>query len=359
MEMKRNTSLDSIFDAIDVRSMAEAIVRVQKPNGEIPWSIGGKTDPWDHIESAMGLSVAGYIKEARAAFEWSASTQNPDGSFYSCYIDGQSEKCRRDPNMTSYIAHGVYHHYLVAGDSTFLEQMWPTIEAAVNYTISLQAPGGEIYWSQGPDGTVEKRALLTGSSSIYMSIRSAIAIAQCLNKKRPQWEFALRKLGKAVRRMPELFDNTKSRYSMDWYYPILSGAISEEEAKERVARFWDRFVVENWGVRCVSDRPWVTMAESSEFVLSLAGIGMFAEAEMIFRWIKDSCFDNGLYWTGVTVPDSVVWPEEQTAWTTAAVLLAGDALYAWTPGANIFSHEYWRTHRSRIKAASGKKGGQQ
>jgi len=44
---------------IDVDSTAEYILSVQKTDGEIPWSKGGKTDPWDHVESAMGLTVCG------------------------------------------------------------------------------------------------------------------------------------------------------------------------------------------------------------------------------------------------------------------------------------------------------------
>ncbi len=353
--MTRNTSPNPIFDAIDVRSMAEAICSLQKPNGEIPWSADGKTDPWDHVESAMGLAVAGYLKEARDAFAWIAFTQNPDGSFFDSYKNGQPLEERKDPNMSTYVALGVYHYYLISGDKDYLEKMWPTIEKAINFAVSLQAPEGPIYWSQDMDGNIEKRCLLTGSSSIYMSIQCALAIAKCLNKSRPQWEFARRKLGKAISTRPDLFDESKSRYSMDWYYPILCGAVTGKDAQDRISTYWDEFVVDHWGVRCVSDRPWVTMAESSECVLALAGIEMFEEAETIFRWVKDSCFENGLYWTGVTVPDSVVWPEEQTTWTTAAVLLAADALYTWTPGSHIFSHEYWKTHRSHAKSNAGKR----
>ena len=62
----------------------------------------------------------------------------------------------------------------------------------------------------------------------------------------------------------------KSRFSMDWYYPVLCGAVTGGEARRRIDKFWDKFVVPDWGVRCVSDRPWVTMAETSELVLTLA-----------------------------------------------------------------------------------------
>ena len=39
---------------------------------------------------------------------------------------------------------------------------------------------------------------------------------------------------------------------------------------------------------------------------------------------------------GVTFPDGVIWPEEKTSWTAAAVLLAHDALHDITPGEPAF-----------------------
>ena len=60
---------------------------------------------------------------------------------------------------------------------------------------------------------------------------------------------------------------------MDWYYPILGGVLRGHAAHARVAAGWERFVVEGRGVRCVSDRPWVTAAETCEFVMALDAIG--------------------------------------------------------------------------------------
>jgi hypothetical protein len=106
-------------------------------------------------------------------------------------------------------------------------------------------------------------------------------------------------------------------------------------------KYWEKFVVPDWGVRCVSDRPWVTMAETSELVLALAAIGAMEKARIVFNWLLDKKYDDGSYWMGVTFPDSIIWPEEKTAWTTAAILLAYDALYELTPASCLFRHEYW------------------
>ena len=45
--------------------------------------------------------------------------------------------------------------------------------------------------------------------------------------------------------------------------------------------------------------------------------------------------DDGGYWTGYVYPDEVHWPAEHTTFTTAAVLLAHDALTGQTPGADL------------------------
>ena len=45
-------------------------------------------------------------------------------------------------------------------------------------------------------------------------------------------------LGRLLRRRPHRFDRTwesKSRYSMDWFYPVLTGVISGAAARERLA----------------------------------------------------------------------------------------------------------------------------
>ncbi|MFH1886794.1 MAG: phenyltransferase domain-containing protein [Pseudomonadota bacterium] len=290
----------------------------------------------------MALSTAGYLEEARRAYAWSASIQMEDGSFYASYRDGRPEERRKDPNMASYLAVGVFHHFLITRDIGFLESMWPAVSAAVDFCVGLQGPCGEIWWAMDDDGRVDQRALLTGSSSIHLSIRCALATAARLGHSRPRWEFARRKLAEAIRNRDDCFDMSKSRYSMDWYYPILCGAVTGNDAHRRIDEMWDLFVVENWGVRCVSDRPWVTMAESSELVLALAGIGRLADAERVFSWVRNSRYDDGLYWTGLTFPDSVIWPEERTSWTTAAVLLAADVLYNYTPGGLVFCQDYWK-----------------
>lgn len=327
---------------MDVAAVGAAIARVQRPSGEIPWCEGDKTDPWDHVEAAMGLAVAGFHEAAREAFAWLMAMQLPDGAWHAEYRDGLVVQERRDPNMSSYIAVGALHHYLVTGDREFLEWSWCSVEAAVDFALSMQAETGEIHWSLNPDGRVDPMALLTGSSSIYMSIKSALAIGEILGKSRPRWKRGLRTLGAAIAHRPYLFNMTKSRYAMDWFYPILSGAVTGDTARKRVERYWRKFVVKGQGIRCVSDQPWVTVAETAEFCLALDALGNTPLADIIFQWICEKRFEDGSYWCGFTFPEMTVWPAEQMTWTNGVMLMAADALYGLTPAGRLFSHDFWK-----------------
>jgi len=329
--------------SVDIDAIALMIADLQKETGEIPWSKGGKTDPWDHVEAAMGLCICGYIAEARAAYEWLAEIQLEDGSWYSSYLDGSPLDRTRETNISAYIAVGVFHYYLITRDIRFLYQMWPTIEAAMDFAVSLQAPTGEIYWAKSPDLEIDPMALLTGSSSIFMSLKCALSIAGLLGKAKPEWKAALINLGEAIRDGYHLFNITKSRYSMDWFYPVLSGAVTGEVARERIDQQWKKFVVEGMGVLCVSDRPWVTIAESCELVLAMAATGNHKIAAIVFSWLIDRKFEDGSYWCGFTYPDMVIWPEDKISWTNGVFIMAADALYQITPAADLFNHSFWNT----------------
>jgi hypothetical protein len=190
-------------------------------------------------------------------------------------------------------------------------------------------------------GKIDRMALLTGSSSVYMALKCGLAIAERLGYERPDWAEAMKKLRRAIRTKPHLFNMAKSRYSMDWFYPMLSGALTGQEAQDRLDRYWKKFVVKGLGIRCVSDHPWITMAETSELSLALTAMGNRELAEIVFGWIRDRTFEDGSYWCGFTFPDMVIWPEDKLTWTNAVVLMAADALYHMTPASRLFSHQVW------------------
>ncbi len=320
---------------------AEYIASVQDPDGSIPWFEGGYTDPWDHIESAMGLSICGKHQEAHKAYQWLKNTQRSDGSWWNAYKDGAVEdKSRIESNFVAYVATGVWHHFLITEDRQFLNEMWPVVRDAMSFVLTLQTKHGEVSWAIDPKQGVLEDALITGCSSIYKSLECAINIASVLDKKREHWVEARNRLGHTLRNHPERFDRTwesKSRYSMDWFYPILTGVITGPAAISRLNAKWDKFVVPELGCRCVSDEPWVTIAESCELTMALLAAGNHKKASQLFSWLHEYRNDDGSYWTGYVYPKDELWPVEKPTWTAGAVLLAADALAKATPASQILT----------------------
>ena len=319
-----------------VEETAAAIAARQRPDGRLPWHTEQHTDPWNHVEGAMGLLLGGRRAEAERAYEWLAREQRPDGSWAQSYAwDGSVLDADSDTNMCAYVATGVWHHFLLLHDQGFLEEMWPVVERAIDYVLDHQAPGGEIAWMHHADGTIDRRALLTASSSIYMSTRCAVAIAEEIGEERPDWEISIGLLAHAIRHRPEAFW-PKPRWSMDWYYPVLTGVLRGAEAARRFEQRWDTFVVRGRGCRCVSDRPWVTTAETCELVLALDANGEEAAARGLFADVQFLRQDDGAYQEGWVFPEDVHWPGRTPPWTAAAVLLAEDALARRSPAWNLF-----------------------
>jgi len=329
-----------LFPQEFLRPTVEFILEVQQPNGEIPWFEGGYADPWDHVEAAMGLSVGGEYDAARRAYEWLAGMQLEDGSWWASYRgEIVDDPKRRETNFVAYIATGVWHHFLATGDRAFLARMWPVVERAITFVLSLQTEHGDIHWKVDADGVPEEDALLTGCSSIYKSLECAHNISVTLDEPRPRWLEARDRLGVALRHKPERFDRTwesKARYSMDWFYPVLAGAFSGKDARARLAARWDEFVEDGLGCRCVSDEPWVTVAESCELVMALLAAGDHARAVEVYSWLHRWRCGDGSYWTGYQLVEDLLWPDEKPTWTAGAILLAADALTEHTAASRLF-----------------------
>ena len=321
----------------DCLQTARSIAATQEASGALPWFDGGHTDPWDHVENAMALTVAGLIEPARAAFDWCRTVQRADGSWPIQLRNGVVEDANSDSNFCAYVATGVWHHVLVTGDRGFAETMWPVVTRAIDFVLGLQAPGGEIYWASTPSGPVEE-ALLTGCASVYHSIRCGLALADYLGDPQPEWEVAVGRLGHAIAEHPEAFA-AKDTHAMEWYYPVLGGALLDDTARSRIDGRWDDFVVPGLGIRCVDHRPWVTGAETCELVMALDAIGDTRRAHEQFAAMHHLREADGSYWTGLVFADGKRWPEERTTWTGAAMILAADALSSTTAASGIFRGE--------------------
>ena len=329
-----------LFPQEFLRPTVEFVLQAQKDSGEIPWFTAGHSDPWDHVEAAMGLSIGGEYDAAVRAYRWLADTQLEDGSWWAGYRGAEIDNGeRRETNFVAYCATGVWHHYLITGDRDFLEEMWPVVEKAIGFVLILQTEYGDIHWAISADGSAREDALLTGCSSIYKSLECACNIAVTLGQERPEWLRARRRLGEAIRTRPERFDRTwesKARYSMDWFYPVLTGVLGQRESRARLAARWNEFVESGMGCRCVSDEPWVTVAESCELVMALLAAGDHARAVELYSWLHQWRLDDGSYWTGYQFDLDIMWPDEKPTWTAGAIMLAADALTEHTAASHLF-----------------------
>lgn len=328
-------AVPTLLAPAQIRQTAEFIASQQRSDGGIPWFTGSHLDPWDHVESAMALTVAGLREAAERAYAYCRAAQRDDGTWPMVDRDGVIEDAAADTNQCAYLAVGVWHHYLVTGDGGFLGEMWPTVQRAIDFVVGAQRPGGELAWAVNAFGIPEDHALVTGSSSAVQALRCACAIATRLGVEPLRWRTAAARLAHAVRAHPERFAD-RSRYSMDWYYPVLAGAVRGRTAEQHLAAGWREFVRPGWGVRCVSDRPWFTVAESCELALALDALGDGERALQVFTDVQHLRADDGSYWTGYVPDDEAIWPLERTTWTAAAVVLAADALSRTTPGSGIF-----------------------
>jgi hypothetical protein len=344
------------FSEAEVLATGESIARAQEPSGAIAWP-DGHVDAWDHVECAMALSACGLHGPARRAYAWLRDTKRADGSWPRSSLRGRVTDPAAESHHAAYVAVGAWHEYLVTGDESHALTMWPTVRRAVEWALALRTPRGEVAWERDASGTAGTYALLSGCSSIHQSLRCAVALGKLADDPQPDWELAADRLADLVGAHQEAFAD-KSRFAMDWYYPVLGGAVRGAAAVARLKAGWDTFVAPGLGVRCVSDQPWVTGAETCELVLALDACGLRAQAAAMFATTARLRHQDGSYWTGWQYANRAHFPAERSSWTAAAVVLAADALMGWSGGAGIFrdAAEQHRSDQIRSEGAAGGAG---
>jgi hypothetical protein len=323
-----------VLRADQVLATGRSVAAMQQPTGAIGWP-DGHADAWNHVECAMALTACGLARPARRAYDWLAATQRADGSWPKQTTGGVVTDAAAESNQVAYVAVGVWHELQVTGDEQFAAAMWPVVRRAIGFVLDLRAPRGEIVWERTARGTAARYALLAGCSSIHQSLRCAAALAEHLGEPQPEWELAADQLGHVIACHPEAFAD-KSRFSMDWYYPVLAGPVRGAAARGRLDAGWDEFVEPEAGVRCVSDQPWVTGAETCELVMALDVVGDRARATELYAAIQHLRHDDGGYWTGWQFANQAYFPAERSSWTAAAMILAADALSGATGGSTLF-----------------------
>lgn len=318
--------------------IAQSIKTNQLDSGAIPSNSDLSHDPWDHIEAIMGLNFLNDKESSDLAFKWLKNNQNKDGSWYAKYSNNDPIELNKPTHFGPYISVAALHYYKIFSDKDKLLELWETIDSAIDFSLNLQDSNGTIPWSVDKNNQIENDFLLTGASSILKSLECAIAISKILdldsNKK---WTKAYELLAYAVKNPKGLFDKTidRSRFSMDWYYPIISGVLSDSEKDKYIKKIYKDFYIEGIGVKCVVEEPWVTVAETSEFIVSLVISNEIEEAKKLLIEVMNISDLNNIPYMGWQYEENIFWPEEKPSWTAAALILAADSIYDFSSGSDI------------------------
>ena len=336
-----NTSHIDPSSLYGLNHLGKFLDHVQFLSGAIPSNQDGSHDPWDHLEAVMGLTTLGYKDQALNGLHWMASNQNEDGSWYNLYQDNKPLELNKQTNYASYIAVAVWHFYLLNNDIHFLKNFWEPVKKGVLFSLSLQHSNGAIAWNIDKYEKIDEDYLLTGCSSIAKSLECAIAICQVLDHKsfELEWRESHSKLIVALENPAEIFDLKKdrSRFSMDWYYPILGGINSKKRIVSLIEMIKHSFWIKDLGIKCVADEPWVTVAETSECSIAFKKIGEDKIASELLLNAIAIVDSQDIPYMGWQFHENIYWPEETPSWTTAACILAADANNKLTPGADLFT----------------------
>jgi len=335
--------------ARDMGGALARILEIQAHDGAIAWFEDGPWDPWNHTECLLALNAMGQYEAADRAMACLVERQRPNGAWAGEYgnvlpLPDRDHIARRpapvfqDTNFAAYPAVGLWHDTLVRRDRSRAFALWPMVQNAMAFVCGLQGPQGDICWSLEARGTGAEDALLAGNASIYKSLGCAIALGQWLGKPVIDLQQARERLREALRWRPGRFDRagtSRAEFAMDWYYPVLAGALQGDEARAHLASQQVRFVDPGLGCRCVADEPWVTVAESAELALTYLGVGNRKAASALLAEQHAHRDTDGAFWMGWQHGEAIFWPREKPSWTQAAMILATEALKGHTPASRL------------------------
>ena len=316
-------------------------------SGAIPTNKNGTHDPWDHLEAVMGLATLGYQTEAINGLNWMIANQNTDGSWYNLYDDQKPLELNKQTNYSSYLAVAIWHFYLLYNDINFLKNHWEYVKEGILFSLTLQNDNGAIAWNIDDKGHIDDDYLLTGCSSIAKSLECAIAICQILGHKsiEKEWRIAHAKLIRAIENPTGIFDLKKdrSRFSMDSYYPIIGGISSKNIISSLMSNIKTSFWIKGLGIKCVSDEPWITVAETSECSIAFKKMG---EDEIALELLHNAIAivdSRSIPYMGWQYNENIYWPEETPSWTSGACILAADANYQLTNASELFLKQQFKS----------------
>jgi hypothetical protein len=86
----------------------------------------------------------------------------------------------------------------------------------------------------------------------------------------------------------------------------------------------------------VREEPWITVAETNEFVIALVIGNKKNLAKKILLESTLISDENNIPFMGWQYKEKIFWPNEKPTWTAAAMLLAADAVFGYTTASDLF-----------------------
>ena len=280
-----------------------------------------------------------------------------DGSWPMKTVGGVVEDASGETNMAAYVAVGVWHHWLVRRDGRSSTRMWPVVRRALDFVVRAAA-------------AVRRHRLVAGVDGGRPGARQPRGPARRLVEHPPR---AARRghAGRAPRRpaarvgagrRPPRPRAARAPRPVPGQVDVLDGLVLPGARRRRPRR--------RRAARCSQPLGRLRGARARGALRRhrpvghrrrdlRAGAGARRARRPRARAARCSptrstCGnDDGGYWTGYVYPDDVHWPAEHTTFTTAAVLLAHDALAEATPGADVVRGAGWCPTPSRSALECG------
>ena len=289
------------------------IISNQSLSGAIFWDEKGKCDPWDHCECLIALAIYEEWEHFWKGVNWFFTNLNEDGLIYAEFQNEKPSKLHNESHHAPYIIMPLLQAYLIDHDQDYKKiltnEQLLKLEKIFEALNDFKDQDGYFYWAKDSNGYSDN-SLITASMSIFLSLAAK-------DKSVPKFKIDM---------WQEKFDRDgvdRSRFSMDFYYPFLAGI---KNNKEEFLDLLDNYYVKGFGVKCVAEEPWVTIAESSECVISALIHDNKDIAKDIFNDIQQFQNKDGIFPTGYQYDMEIFWPEENSTWTNAAVIIAAHAL---------------------------------
>ena len=313
------------------------IISNQSSSGAIFWDEKGKCDPWDHCECLIALAIYEEWEHFWRGVNWFFTNLNEDGLIYAEFQNEKPSKLHYESHHAPYIIMPLIQASLIDKEQDYKKiltnEQLLKLENIFEVLDDFKDEDGYFYWAKDSNGYSDN-SLITASMSIFLSLVAKDKSFPKFNTE--MWQEKFNRDGV-----------DRSRFSMDFYYPFLAGI---KNNKKEFLDLLDNYYVKGLGVKCVAEEPWVTIAESSECVISALIHDNENIAKQIFNDIQQFQNKDGIFPTGYQYNMEIFWPEENSTWTNAAVIIAAHALSFYDLGSNDSSVNVFLELRNFFKS---------